>query len=111
MYLDEIQVWLVLAHDIGISKSALDDNLREIGLSYKRLSKAAAERNEEAHAEFHQYARDNLVANQMVFVDETSKDNRTIYRHYGRSVLGQDATLHTPFGRGIRYSIVAALNR
>ena len=45
----------------------------------------------------------------MVFVDETSKDDRTIYRHYGRAVLGQRANVSAPFVRGERFSIVAAL--
>ncbi|KLO04016.1 hypothetical protein SCHPADRAFT_917931 [Schizopora paradoxa] len=90
LYLDEIQQWLILAHDIGMSKSALDDNLREIGISYKRLSKAAAERDEDARSEFREFATNNLVAEQLVFVDETIS--------------------HVPFGRGVRYSVVAALS-
>ncbi|KAJ3964498.1 hypothetical protein EV361DRAFT_759430, partial [Lentinula raphanica] len=44
------------------------------------------------------------------FVDETSKDDRTIYRHYGRAVSGQRATISANFVRGDRYSIVAAMS-
>jgi hypothetical protein len=44
-----------------------------------------------------------------VFVDETSKDDHIIYRHYGRSLTGSQATIHEPFKCGQRYSIVAAL--
>lgn len=110
MYLDEIQQWLIVAHDIGLAKSTLQRNLYELGISYKKLRKQAAERDEEARAEFRLYAQQNWVANQLVFVDETSKDDRTIYRHYGRSVLGQRACVKHPFARGVRYSLVAAIS-
>ncbi|KAL5534821.1 hypothetical protein ACEPAG_1285 [Sanghuangporus baumii] len=109
LYLDEIQEWLIIAHDIGISRSALDEHLRDAGISHKLLHKAAAERDEVARAQFRQYAQDNWVANQLVFVDETSKDDRTIYRHYGRSILGKAAEFSAPFVRGQCYSMIAAL--
>ncbi|KAJ3752886.1 hypothetical protein EV360DRAFT_15643, partial [Lentinula raphanica] len=44
------------------------------------------------------------------FVDETSKDDRTIYRHYGHAVSGQRATISANFVRGDRYSLVAAMS-
>ena len=109
LYLDEIQEWLIIAHDIGIGKTALNDHLHDIGLSYKRLHKIAAERDQVAWEAFHQHARENWVASQLVFVDETSADDRTIYRHYGRSVIGTAADVSQPFRRGDRWSIVAAL--
>ncbi|KAH7871051.1 uncharacterized protein C8R40DRAFT_1007066, partial [Lentinula edodes] len=43
-------------------------------------------------------------------VDETSKDERTIYRHYGRAPAGQRATISANFVRGERYSLVAAMS-
>jgi hypothetical protein len=46
----------------------------------------------------------------MVFVDKTSKDDRTIYRHYRCSVVGTHATISANFVRGERYSLVAALS-
>jgi transposase len=109
LYLDEIQEWLIVAHNIGISRSAVDVYLRDLGISYKLLHKAAKERDEERREEFRQHAQQNWVARQLVFVDETSKDERTIYRHYGRSIKGTQAHLSAPFVRGQRYSIVAAL--
>ncbi|KAJ3826961.1 hypothetical protein F5880DRAFT_1450822, partial [Lentinula raphanica] len=42
-------------------------------------------------------------------IDETSKDDRTIYRHYGRAISGQRAVIPANFVRGDRYSFVAAL--
>jgi hypothetical protein len=46
----------------------------------------------------------------MVFVDETSKDERTIYRHYGCSITGGRATISANFVQGARYSMVATLS-
>ena len=109
LYLDEIQEWLVIAHNVGLPRSTLDENLRDAGLSYKLVRKAAAERDEEAREAWRAYVARNYVPSMMVFVDETSKDDRTIYRHYGRAVLGHRASVSAPFVRGECYSIVAVL--
>jgi hypothetical protein len=50
------------------------------------------------------FARDQLV-----FVDETSKDERTLSAIYGYSVKGKRAVLRDYFVRGARYSVLAAL--
>ena len=110
LYLDEIQHWLIVAHDVAMARTTLHYNLIDLGLSYKKLRKAAAQRDEVAREAFRQYAAANWVANQLVFVDETSKDNRTIYSHFGRAVSGERAVSHEPFNRGTRYSLVAALS-
>jgi len=46
----------------------------------------------------------------MIFVDETSKDDRTIYQHYGRSISETHATINANFVQGEQYSMVAALS-
>src|SRR5712691_4254531 len=50
-----------------------------------------------------------FTASQMVFVDETSKDERMVYRHYECSVSETCATISANFIRGEQYSMVAAL--
>jgi transposase len=110
MYLDEIQDWLAVAHDVRLSKTALFENIRDAGVTYKLLRKAAAERDEDARAEWMDDMNTHYTAQQLVFVDETSKDDRTIYRHYGRAPSGMRATIHANFVRGDRYSVVAALS-
>jgi hypothetical protein len=50
------------------------------------------------------------MASQMVFIDETSKDERTIYRHYGHSIAGTRATISANFVQGERYSMATALS-
>jgi hypothetical protein len=52
----------------------------------------------------------HFVSQQLVFVDKTSKDDCTVYCHYGRVSAGHRATIHTNFARGDRYSMVAALS-
>ena len=91
MYLDEIQDWLAVAHDVRLSKTALFENIRDAGVTYKLLRKAAAERDEDARAEWMDDMNTHYTAQQLVFVDETSKDDRTIYRHYGRAPSGMHA--------------------
>jgi hypothetical protein len=46
----------------------------------------------------------------MIFVDESSKDNQTIYQHYGHSLVGTCATISTNFVWGKQYSMIAALS-
>ena len=110
MYLSEIPDWIALTHEVHISKSALHDNIRNAGISFKLLHRAAAECDEDYWEEWKQDANAHFTASQMVFVDETSKDERTVYRHYGHSVIGTCATIRANFVRGERYSMVAALS-
>jgi transposase len=109
LFLDEIQEWIAIAHDTGISKTSIHTIIRDCALTYKILRKAAAERDDEARRLFIEHATTHWVAAQMIFVDESSKDDRTIYRHYGRAPAGQRAITPAQFVRGERYSIVAAL--
>ncbi|KAF8885342.1 hypothetical protein BD779DRAFT_1533989 [Infundibulicybe gibba] len=44
LYLDRIQEWLLLYHDLDIPTTALHDNLRDLGLTRKLTKRAAAER-------------------------------------------------------------------
>jgi hypothetical protein len=47
---------------------------------------------------------------QLVFIDETSKDERTYFRLYGRSLVNQRAIHPAPFIRGDRYSLLPAMS-
>jgi transposase len=110
LYISEILDWLAVAHGVGMSRATLARYLRDINLSYKKLRKAATERDEEARQDWRNTVQANLLASQVVTVDETSKDDRTIFRRYGRAVSGRRAVSHVPFTRGQRYSIVAAMS-
>ena len=110
MYLDEIQDWVALVHDVGISKTTLHENIRDCGMTYKVLHKAAAERDEEARVQWKADMQANWVAKQCIMVDETSKDDQTLARIYGRAPKGNQATVSAQFVRGQRYSMVAAMS-
>ncbi|KAJ3803957.1 hypothetical protein F5876DRAFT_3931, partial [Lentinula aff. lateritia] len=76
------------AHNVGITKTALHKIIQDTGITYKRLRRAAAERGDERRAEWKAEINAHYVASQIIVVDETSKDDRTIYRHYGRAPSG-----------------------
>ncbi|THU94790.1 hypothetical protein K435DRAFT_576742, partial [Dendrothele bispora CBS 962.96] len=84
MFLDEIQEWVAVAHEVAISRPQLHQILEDCAVSYKRLHRAAIERDKALY-------------------------DQTIYRHYGRSVSEEHATIPANFVRGDRYSLVAAL--
>ena len=52
LFLDKIGEWLALYHDISISTAAIHNNLCDLGLTYKLLRKAAAERDDIARSEW-----------------------------------------------------------
>ena len=110
-YLDELVWWLAIHHDIAISWSALQRNLRDAGLTRKLLHKIARERDAEQRAEYLAVIQDHSVGRgeEFVFVDEMSKNDHDMARRYGRSLSGERATFVDNFVCGDRYSMVAAL--
>ena len=52
VYLDELCWWLAIHHDVAISKSALQQNLMDAGLTRKLLHKITREHDEEAWMEY-----------------------------------------------------------
>ncbi|KAF8576773.1 hypothetical protein K439DRAFT_1418663 [Ramaria rubella] len=81
MYFDELQDWLALEHDILVAITMLDRNIWEAGLTYKLLQRAAGERDEGARAAWRANMQANFIAGMLVCVDESSKDEWTIYCH------------------------------
>ena len=113
VYLDELQWHLAIFHDIAISISALQETLERAGLTRKVLRKIAIERDEVRRAEFLHNIRHGFSGSgdEFVVVDESSKNEHTLTRRYGRAPIGQDAILTAPFVRGDRYSLVAAMSK
>jgi len=112
LYLDELVIWLAVEHDIAISVSALHLALKNAGLTRKLLHKIAIERDEELRAQWRDMqAGDDFLhdGSQFVCVDETSKNELTYARKYGRAYSGERAELKDVFVCGDRYSMVAAL--
>jgi transposase len=111
LYLDEVVAWLALVHGLNISTSTLSWNLIEAGLTCKILQRLASEWNDELRCEWIAMVATEFTpdGSQLVFVDETSKNELTWARHYGRSPAGRRATITDVFIRGQRYSLAAAI--
>ena len=109
LYLDEIAEWLLLYHNLPISTAALHNNLHNLGFSRKLMHRTAAERDHELRATWMHDVLATYMAEQLVVLDESSKDGRTFFRRYGRAVAGSRASAMAPLERGTRYSILPAL--
>jgi hypothetical protein len=70
------------------------------------MRRAAAERDHELRAN---WILNTYTAEQMVILNESSKDNRTLIRKYGRASSGDDPVLTVSLDRGTRYSVLPAL--
>jgi hypothetical protein len=113
IYLDELVFWLAVHHDITISKSALQKNLEEAGLTQKLLHKIARERDEQVWQEYWDVINGELGGNSdlLVMADETSKNDLTLARHFGRALAGECAAFTNVFTRGQRYSLAATISQ
>lgn len=109
LLLEEIQQWVQVTKNVLISCSAISRYIKDAGLTYKRLKMRAAERDEEEAEAWMIGANNEFVAEQLVSVDETSKDGRTMWRRYGYAPVGQDAIQYAPFPRGERWSLCPAM--
>ncbi|KAJ7744872.1 hypothetical protein B0H16DRAFT_1857033 [Mycena metata] len=101
--LDELAWHLAIHHDVVISTSALQATLVRAGLTSKVLQKVVCKRDEVQREEYWDCIRDPTSFSgtglEFVAVDESSKDDRTTSRNYGRSPLGQRAESSELFSR------------
>jgi hypothetical protein len=89
-FLDELPILLSENRFISIHYTTIYRELSRTRISHKKLKKIAKERNEAKRADFirrmAQYGPEELG-----FLDETSKDKRTLGRNNGRSLKGTRA--------------------
>ncbi|KIJ16000.1 hypothetical protein PAXINDRAFT_76278, partial [Paxillus involutus ATCC 200175] len=80
-------------------------------LDFCHFTDVASERDEVRRADFIASLQNDFIgdASEFVVVDETSKNERTYARHYGRAVRGHRAHICDVFACGDRYSLCAAL--
>jgi hypothetical protein len=106
--LDELLSLLATNRFIAVHYTTILRELRRLNVSRKKLRKIALERNEELRADFiarmAQYDPEELG-----FIDEMSKDERSVGRRYGRSQKNQRAEKKQVFVRGRRTSTEALL--
>lgn len=109
LYLDEICEWLAVFHDVPISLGGLCMNLKDFGLDRKVMRKVASQCNESLRTQWMDYVLQTFTAEQMVFLDESSKDGRTLARKFGRARTGVTPEMSVDHNRGDRWSILPAL--
>ncbi|CAB4434240.1 unnamed protein product [Rhizophagus irregularis] len=95
-------------NNLSVSISTVYRALKSLGFSRKKLSRKAKKRNEMERISFIMKMK-NFSLEQLVFVNETAKDERTPFRSYGYSSSNRRAEIKCPFIRGKRYTIEGAL--
>ena len=73
------------------------------------MEKAAKERSELLRADYIFTIGMEYQPEQLIFLDETAKDERSLSRTYGYSFKNQRVSQKVVFLRGIRYTILPAL--
>jgi transposase len=108
-FLDELLKLLKTNRFISVHYTTIHQELTRAGVSRKRLQRVALERNEALRADFISRMA-QFSPEELGFIDEVSKDERTVGRHYGRSKRGTRARKSQPFVRGRRTSTVGVLS-
>ncbi|KAF8581244.1 hypothetical protein K439DRAFT_1280710, partial [Ramaria rubella] len=82
IYLNEIAEELIEQHGVSVSLATIQRTMKLLGITTKRLSKAAAERCEESQQYF-LYKIGQESPCQLVFGDESAVNLLTTYRSMG----------------------------
>lgn len=100
-FLDELLFLLQTNRFISVHFTTIFRELDRAGVNRKKLTKIAKERNETVRSD---YIREisQYRPEQLGFLDEVSKDERTTQRNYGRSRRGRRAEELAAFIRGRR---------
>lgn len=107
-FLDELLDLLETNRFISVHYTTIHRELERAGMSTKKLTRIAIERNEHRRAEFVGHMA-QYRPEQLGFMDEVSKDERTTGRRYGRARRGRRAVKKQVFVRGRRTSTDALL--
>lgn len=107
-FLDELEFLLQTNRFITINFSTIQRELVRARVSTKKLKKIAMERNENLRADFVRRIS-AYEPEQLGFLDEMSKDERTSWRRRGRSIKGTCAVMKGVFVRGRRFSATGLL--
>lgn len=110
LYIEQLNDFFAVEHDVAVARTMLQGILKDIRITPKKIRKEAQERDEEAQVEFLIRMRRGYRVDQLVAVDESAKDERTIYHKYGRSLAGQRAIATQPFQCDERWSMLPAMS-
>ena len=95
-FLDEFLLLLDTNRFISVHYTTIFKELERANVSRKKLQKVAIERDDDKRADFRQCMAQYLPE-EISFIDETSKDERTHSRRYARSRKGRGAQKNLPF--------------
>ncbi|CAG8497583.1 16992_t:CDS:2 [Cetraspora pellucida] len=109
-YLDELVVEMENLTGKHASISTLWCSLKHLRITHKKLQKAAYERNEIVCSAFIAKIEMNYTPEQLIFLDESAKDERSLTRFYEYAVANARACKCCVFLRGKRYTILPALS-
>jgi transposase len=107
-FLDELAGLVQRNRFISLHYTTIHRELHRAGISLKKLRKVAKERNEDVRADFMRRMA-HYTSDELCFIDETSKDDRTPFRRHGRAKKSRRASMRGVFVRGRRVTAVAAL--
>jgi transposase len=107
---DELQRMFFCHHGVYISLPTISRTLRRLRITRKKAVARASERNSLLQAVYRNRIGE-LVPDpwMLIFLDESSKDERTIVRRYGYGPEGKRLYQDAPFVRGKRYSVLPAI--
>jgi transposase len=95
-FLDEFMHLLKTNQFISVHFTTIFCELERAGVSYKKLKQIASEHNETHHAKFIERMA-QYEPLELGFIDETSKDEQTPGRRYGRAKTGKCAEIDQVF--------------
>jgi transposase len=107
-FLDKLLNLLNTNRFISANYITIHRELKRAGVSRKKLKRVALERNEEKRNTFIHHIS-QYQPEELGFIDETSKNEKTPSRAYGRSKRGHRAQMRQRFVRGTRLSGTALL--
>jgi uncharacterized protein (DUF2384 family) len=107
-YLDEIRHWILMNHNIWISESTVCRTIKRKAFTRKITQRVASQRDEGRRLQYYI----DLAAfseDQLVYVDESAANERTLLRKYGFAPRGLPAIDVQLLRRSTRWSILPAL--
>ncbi|GBB83722.1 hypothetical protein RclHR1_01040027 [Rhizophagus clarus] len=109
-YLDELVHEMEQRIGKLVSIPTLWRSLKFCGITRKKIQKASKERSDILRGVYLYNIGMNYTAEQLIFIDESAKDERTLTRLYGYSSINTRAKKSVVFVRGKRYTILPALS-
>ena len=111
-YVDELQWFLAVHHDILILISTLQENLEMAGLTRKLLHKIACEWDIQARTNFLHAIQTKFsdTGAEFVVIDESCMNEHDVAWRYGQAPIGQAPEFVDPFVHDEHYSLVAAMS-